>query len=230
MKLSDEQQKEISNQIRSLGYELPVLVEELTDHVCTAIETELERGHNFETAKRLIFAELTDEDTEKLQSKVIAALLKDRSIRQQMWKLSIGMALALALWVVIEYLAWLIFEIPELGPIYGFVSAVIIAVVLWMNFRELKTIMNGVIYPRFIFKNGTQLSFLSGCFFLLFLVLFWTFVDPEFQRGFQLQSEEAISTHILFYSSLSGMFFGVWISGIVISGIFSAVHKVGSYW
>lgn len=221
MKLSGRQQQEIETRIRELGYELPVLIDELTDHICTAVEVEMEQGTDFEEAMRQIFGELNSEHTEALQSNVIGALLKDRSIRKTLQRHSMLLALLLSAWVFVEFLAWKLFGVAELGPVYGLLSAVIIGGVLWVHVRNVKTITGGVIYPKYVVKSGTQLSFISGCLFLLFLVFFFGYVDQEFYRAFQMQTQEEVTIEVLLYSSLAGMFAGVFATGLLLSGIYS---------
>lgn len=228
MKLGNPQLEKVRKRIRSLGYNLPLLVDELMDHVSSDIEERMDKGQKFENALSETLEDLKVENSNDLQSQVIRILMKDLAIRRNVGKYSIIAAGSLALWVLIEFLAQSLFGIGELGRWYGLLSQVIVAAVLWLNYRQVKSITGGVIRPWPVFSNGILLSFLASSLFLVFLVFFWTWVDSQFYSHFQMIPEPDFNTTRLLYATGAGMFAGTFFTGLVVSGILSSISRFTS--
>lgn len=221
--LSKEQQQIVRQRIRSLDYDLPLLVDELTDHVASAVEEEMDGGRHFEEAMETAMAELTAENSHRLQSKVIDSLLRDRTIRDGTWRLSSVAAGGLSLWVFAEYLAYRLFGIAEAGAAYGLLSQVILAAVLWLNLRQVRAVAGRGLRPWTAFKQGARLSYHAATLFLVFLTFFWTAADPEFYRGMQLPADLNLSATRLLFATAAGMFAGTLASGLLVSGVLAVM-------
>lgn len=222
-RLTNEQQQTVRRRIRSLDYDLPLLVDELTDHVATAIETGMDDGRGFEEAMETAMAGLTTENSRRLQAKVIDSLLTDRKVREKMWRFSCVAAGGLSLWVLIEYLAYRLFGIAEVGAAYGLLSQVILAAVLWRNFRQVRALVGRGLRAWTAFKQGARLSYHTATMFLIFLTFFWTVVDPEFYRGMQLPANLGLSPTRLLFTTAAGMFAGTLVSGLLVSGVLAEI-------
>lgn len=226
MRLSSQQVQQIRQAIVNLGYQFEPLIDELTDHACAAIETDIKNGLPFEQASEEILGDLSEEQPHQLQANIINTLLTDRSLKQQEWQNTRWLSVGLILWILIEYGAQRLLNIPELGTAYGLLSMVILTVAIWYNARQAKQVSDGILTPRYILRSGAKLSAGASLILLLFLTFFWGYVDPTFYAGFQLDPIADSAQGLLYPTSLAGMFVGTLAEGLVVSGIYSILQHI----
>lgn len=216
MKLTREQTRVVIELLEERGIYYSPLKEELTDDISTQVEQLMSKQIPFQSALDSVMKSVDTSHLKNIQDKVLRTVFFNKRISRFEQKMALYLALALILWVVVEYLVGKFTGILELGALYGSLSMVLIATILVRSIRHIRhNIQGGTTAFYSIMWSGTKISLVSSLIFALFLTFFWTFINPTFYSEFQGEIDPNLTFSELVYRNVLGTCIGSFTIGLI---------------
>ena len=225
MHLNQKQLNRIKTALISKGFDFQPLETELIDDLATAIELKMEQGQSFESAFSEIMEAISPTEIEDLQRNMVRTLRTNRGIKRFTRRQSFWLTLSLLLWVVAEFVIGRMTGVIELGPFFGLLSQIFIGYWIYTGLRTIhRQYFEGFAKFRQLFLRGIMISGSSALAFSGFLLLFWTFVYPDFAEAWQMDPEEVvISPDQFLMTNVIATGISVFILGSLIAAVSSAI-------
>lgn len=180
MKLSPEQVNIIRELVEKGGIKFELLKEDVIDHLCCVVESELDRKKSFEVAVQEAVAELAPDGLEEIQRETVFLLNSTKIIRMK--KIMYGIGLLSAISFVLGW-AFGIIHLPgarELS-IYGFLGFVFVFVPL-LAIDRFKSNIRWLLSDKLKFILGTFSALLIAAA-MLFKIMHLPGADELFFGG-----------------------------------------------
>ena len=165
MNLSSEHIGHIRSLINEGNLTIQTLKDDLLDHVCCAVEYEMENGNNFDHALREAIQELAPDGFEKIERQTVFLLNSTKIIymKKVMYIVGLASAISISMGLVMKYLH--LAGAQEL-TIYGFLTFVLIFLPL-ATIDRFKVSMQSALSDRLRISLGLASAAVTGLGILL---------------------------------------------------------------
>ncbi len=224
-KLTPEQIALIEKALVKQGLIYPPLRDEVLDHVASLIEADIKNGLNFETTLRNALNNFGRAELQTLQIETIKALKSGDSIRKEIFGFGLAGGLVLCLWVFVEFLTGVFFDMPELGRYYGLLSVAILLTVIIIGVKRIRDKkLEGFITYIDAVKHGLRITLFASIWVTFFWIFYYNFINPDFYQTYQMNAVN-VSPDKFVTSSIIGGWIGVLAEGGLLSLLMAAFLK-----